>query len=273
MRCVAACGSERSRIWRAPSAKAVYAILAPSRDQAGCDSATFGVRVSGRVPLPSLFASQRSPLRTKTISVPSGDHAPSAPASSVREAEPSGTVRTGAPSRAVSRRGSTGSEAAATLAAASSIAIRGRAPHASAAYARRATPLDPRPAPRTRCFLACRNRADAHVFAVEELEPVRERPLRDRVLELRQPRLELTRCELWQSDELAEPGPEARLERRHGQQAPVGGLVEPVARNRSVQKRRHRERMCLVRQRDLAPHTASRALALQQSRKHFAHSR
>ena len=74
-----------------------------------------------------------------------------------------------------------------------------------------------------------RNRANADILAVEEREPVGERPRAKRVLQLGDPRLELPPGELRQAGDLAQPLPEARLERRNGQLASVGGLVEPVA--------------------------------------------
>src|SRR3954452_12617002 len=64
-----------------------------------------------------------------------------------------------------------------------------------------------------RRFVERRHRPGADVLAVEELEPLRERPRGDRAFELRQPRLPLARDQLLAAEDLAEPPPELRLER------------------------------------------------------------
>ena len=89
-----------------------------------------------------------------------------------------------------------------------------------------------------------RNGPDADVLAVEQLEPLRERPRRERRLELAREIIlrvaELPLGEVGPADQLAGPREELRLERAERQVATVGGRVDPVARERPGQRPRAR---------------------------------
>ena len=127
-----------------------------------------------------------------------------------------------------------------------------------------------------------RDRSDADVLAVEQLEPGRERATREDRGELGCERLlaarvELARGELGPPDELAEPREELRLQRADGEVAPVGGLVDAVAGEPAREKARQRvaaqpvrdEPVRAVRHRDGDPGAAAGALALEQGGQHL----
>ena len=79
-----------------------------------------------------------------------------------------------------------------------------------------------------------RDGADHDVLALEELEPVGQRPRAKDLGELGGQRflvlLVVTVDEVGPSDQLAEPLPELRLDGSDGEEAAVGGLVRAVAR-------------------------------------------
>src|SRR5204863_6788685 len=70
--------------------------------------------------------------------------------------------------------------------------------------------------------------ADGDVLVLEELEPVRERPRREQLLELGVA-VGGAAEEVGATGELDQALPERRLERGDGQTASVRGLVDPVA--------------------------------------------
>ena len=89
------------------------------------------------------------------------------------------------------------------------------------------------------------DRADADVLAVEELEPLGERPCREDGAELGGERVlsvgvELARGELGTFDQLAQPHEELRLERPNGQLPGVGRRVDPVAGKPAREEARER---------------------------------
>ena len=135
---------------------------------------------------------------------------------------------------------------------------------------------------RRRSLRQSRDRADADVLAVEELQPLGERPcLEDgaelggeRVLSVR---IELARGELGPLDQLAEPCEELRLERPDRQVPSVGGRVDPVAGKTAREEAWERiaaqpvrdEAVRAVRHRDRQPGAAAGARALEQRRENF----
>src|SRR4051794_3059044 len=78
-----------------------------------------------------------------------------------------------------------------------------------------------------------RDRPDAHVLAVEALEPLAKRARREHATELGAQRrliaVVLTHCELLLPEQLAEAREELRLERRDREHARVARLVDRVA--------------------------------------------
>src|SRR5206468_5518813 len=84
-----------------------------------------------------------------------------------------------------------------------------------------------------RCFRDRRDRADADVLAVAELEPLLERPLREDGCELGGElvlcRVELPRAEVGSTDHRAESLEERLLQRGDRQPAAVGAAIGSVA--------------------------------------------
>ena len=128
-----------------------------------------------------------------------------------------------------------------------------------------------------------RNGPDAGVLAVEQLEPLRERPRRERRLELRGEIVlrvaELPLGEVGPADQLAGPREELRLERAERQVASVGGRVDPVARKRPGQRPRARllaepvadQLVAPMRHRDAHAGASTRAGAADERREHLRH--
>ena len=133
-----------------------------------------------------------------------------------------------------------------------------------------------------RSLRARRDRADAHVLAVEELQPLGERPCLEHGAELGGERVlsiwvELARGELGPLDQLAQPREELRLERPHRQMPSVGGRVDPVAGEAAGEEARERitaqpvrdEAVRAVRHRDRQPGAAAGACPLEQRSEDF----
>lgn len=135
-----------------------------------------------------------------------------------------------------------------------------------------------------RSLRTSRDRANAHVFAVEELQPLGERPClehggqlgSERVLTIR---IELARGELGPSDQLAQPPEELGLERPHRQMPGVGGRVDPVAGKAAREEARERiaaqpvrdEAMRAVRHRDRQPGAAAGACPVEERSEDLGH--
>src|SRR5207237_4254871 len=112
-------------------------------------------------------------------------------------------------------------------------------------------------------------RPRARLLALQELDPRRERPGGEALLELGGQRVlvgvALARRERGPAGELAQPREEARLERGDGEVAAVGGAVDPVAGEAPRERPAERGELAGdVGERDREPGTAARALALEQ---------
>ena len=128
-----------------------------------------------------------------------------------------------------------------------------------------------------------RNGPDAGVLAVEQLEPLRERPRGERRLELRGEIIlsvgELPLGEVGPADQLTGPREELRLERAERQVASVGCRVDPVARKRAGQRPRARllaepvadQLVAPMRHRDAHASAPTRAGAADERREHLRH--
>ena len=135
---------------------------------------------------------------------------------------------------------------------------------------------------RRRSLRKRRDRADADVLAVEELQPLGERPRLEDGGELGCELLlplgiELASGELGPLDQLAQPPEELRLERPDRQVPSVCGRVDPVAGEAAREEARERitaqpvrdEAVRAVRHRDRQPGAATCARALEQCREDF----
>ena len=133
---------------------------------------------------------------------------------------------------------------------------------------RRTPPLPPRER---------RDRADADVLVVEELQPLGERPCLEHGAELGGERvlsiwIELGCRELRPLDQLAQPREELRLERPHRQMPIVGRPVDPVAGKAAGEEARERitaqpvrdEAVRAMRHRDRQPRAAAGACPLEE---------
>src|SRR5262249_3883015 len=125
-------------------------------------------------------------------------------------------------------------------------------------------------------FFQGRDRADADVLALEELEPGRERLRGEELGQLVRQRLllrvPLARGQVRLPEQLAEAAEEPRLEGGDGQEAPVGGRIDAVAGEAAGQQPREwlaaqavrRQLVGAVRERDGEPDAAAGALPLEQ---------
>ena len=128
-----------------------------------------------------------------------------------------------------------------------------------------------------------RNGPDADVLVVEELEPLGQRPRRERRLELARELVlgvgELPLGEVGSADQLAGAREELRLERAERQVPTVGGRVDPVTGERSREHPRSRllvepvadQPVAAMRHRDAQPGALTRAGAADECREHLRH--